>query len=104
MPAWTRHRTVAADRAGATVLRGSTGTRPGRRLNAGIRQSARDDWGMHLLLDIWFAPGGPWADRLQALLLAIPGVRRVRVFPDVGQAEVELGDPSSALPEAVVLY
>ena len=59
---------------------------------------------MHLLLDIWFAPGGPWADRLQALLLAIPGVRRVRVFPDVGQAEVELGEPSSALPEAVVVY
>jgi hypothetical protein len=70
---------------------------------------------MRVLLDLWYVPGRPWAERvqqivrgrpqaqqIQQIICACPGVRQVDVFPDVGQAEVELADEDPALQQSLV--
>ncbi len=58
---------------------------------------------MHLLLDILFAPGPDWPERLHSLLLSTPGIRLAEVFAEVGQAEVELQDFAGVSPDEIAL-
>jgi copper chaperone CopZ len=56
---------------------------------------------LYLLLDLRSARGPIRADDVTALVSPIPGVVGLRVFPELGQAEVVLDQGESVLPDRV---